>query len=408
MASGTYLMSILCFEGKRTMKGCCSRRNKFWHTLTRSIAVALVVTSGPTVTLAEGPSSTPPPSATQGYVLTGFKWAVYQTPDAKTECPNGLNAGPRDQIKGQFPNAVAGKTAPGGLSLEEIFIKREAANFWPQLADKTLDPLPWKDATGPVSYGLDLDGKVGRNDFTSPDGERGIDNQLFRAIGCVNGFRETGTFANFGDLAARSLHYDRILIELTGIDNLTNSDNVDVTFYRGLDPIIMDGTGKPLAHTTQRIDAQRGAMFVHKLHGKIDNGVLTTDPATLVIPWQSYMGYSVEANEWIHSARLKLNLTPDGAEGLIAGYADVESFFDAIARTRDTQVSRGYTNTALYKALIRLADGYPDPKTGRNTAISCAIKVTFVQAYIAHDDVASVTRDHAGTLSRRSETHIND
>src|ERR1700728_2026161 len=371
---------------------CCGQVGRV---LMCSLAFTLLVTGAEAAARDDG-SSSPPPSGVQSYVITGFKWAVYQTPETTTECPEGMNAGPREQIKAQFPNAVGGQTAPGKMTLEELFIKREAANFWPQLADKDLDPLPWKDARGTVSYGLNLDGKVGPNDFTSPDGEPGIDNQLFRAIGCVNGFRETGTFANFGDLAARSLHYDRILIELTGVDNLTNSEHVNVTFYRGLDSVVMDGAGKPLTHTTQHIDVQRGAIFVHSFHGRIVNGVLTTDPADLVIPWQSYMGYSVEATEWLHAARLKLKLTPDGAEGLIAGYADVDTFFDAIARSRDTQISRGYTNTALYRALHRLADGYPDPVTGANTAISCAIKVTFVQAYVEHPTVAGVKQNHAG------------
>jgi hypothetical protein len=41
---------------------------------------------------------------------------------------------------------------------------------------------------------------------------------------------------------------------------------------------------------------------------------------------------------------------------------------------------------SISRALQRLADGYPDPATGKNTAISTALDVKFVQAFILHSD----------------------
>jgi len=38
----------------------------------------------------------------------------------------------------------------------------------------------------------------------------------------------------------------------------------------------------------------------------------------------------------------------------------------------------------LYKALRRLADTCPDPKTGANTTISSALDARFTQVYIQH------------------------
>ena len=40
------------------------------------------------------------------------------------------------------------------------------------------------------------------------------------------------------------------------------------------------------------------------------------------------------------------------------------------------------SSPSLYKAMRRLADGYPDPATGQMTAISSALSVKFVQAYL--------------------------
>jgi hypothetical protein len=45
---------------------------------------------------------------------------------------------------------------------------------------------------------------------------------------------------------------------------------------------------------------------------------------------------------------------------------------------------------SLYKALRRLADGYPDPSTGANTAISSALHATFTQVYILPESKAAL------------------
>ncbi len=38
-----------------------------------------------------------------GYAMTDLYWAIYQTPDAKQECPKGFNDGPREQFDKLFP-----------------------------------------------------------------------------------------------------------------------------------------------------------------------------------------------------------------------------------------------------------------------------------------------------------------
>ena len=49
------------------------------------------------------------------------------------------------------------------------------------------------EVTGKISDGFNLDGKIKANDFVSPDGERGIDNALYRAWGCDPAYRGPAT-----------------------------------------------------------------------------------------------------------------------------------------------------------------------------------------------------------------------
>ena len=47
---------------------------------------------------------TAPGDSRIGYVMTNLFWSVYQTDDAKEECPRGFNDGPREQFASLFPD----------------------------------------------------------------------------------------------------------------------------------------------------------------------------------------------------------------------------------------------------------------------------------------------------------------
>jgi hypothetical protein len=89
----------------------------------------------------------------------------------------------------------------------------------------------------------------------------------------------------------------------------------------------------------------------------------------------------------IHQARLRLKLTPTGAEGLLGGYVDLESWYRIFAGSwggHTTADIQGWSGPALYKALHEMAD-YKDPATGQVTGISAAYQVGFARTYILHD-----------------------
>jgi hypothetical protein len=320
--------------------------------------------------------ASPVKDRTIGYVLANYFFAMYSTADGKSECPQGYNEGPIAQFEDLYPKDGPKRT------VADTVLKREANIWFPSLEP---EPFKFKDAVGTVATGLNLDGKVGPNDFTSPEGEPGIKNQLDRVLGCILDYRPGGSLRGFHNIYLRDRGYTRLLIEVTNVDSLVNDDNVTVTVYQGLDHLLTDASGNEiLPNGTQRINARFDKTFYKQLHGKITNGVLTTEPADINIP--IIMNYDVRAFFRIRDAQLKLNVTAEQANGLIGGYFDVEAFYKAI-NTAYASFHHNYgyqSEPSLYRALYRLADAHPDPKTGQNTAISGAIDIHFKQAFIAH------------------------
>jgi len=323
---------------------------------------------------AEVTGSMAPAGGTIAYALTNLHWAIYQTENGKVECPEGFNEGNREQFKKLYPESGPKRTLLGSQ------LQWEIESWYPTLAD---DGFKFQEARGPTALGLNLDGKIGANDFTSPSGEPGIDNQLYRAIGCIKNYRgPDGAIQFFDDEMVGRDQYNRIIVEITGVESLVNSPNVQVTIYRGRDPLLYDATGKKVVPGgSQRIDARWGARYIQRFRGSISEGVLTTESADLLYPWSPFY---LATDEYMRAARLRLKLTPTTAEGLIAGYTDVETWYLQMMKSWSTH-HQNYGQTSapsLYRAMRRLADAYPDPKTGANTAISSALRADFTQIVI--------------------------
>jgi len=351
--------------------------------LQATLGAALLASLGAPIAAAQDTAPFGLRDRTIAYALSGGHWALFQSPDGKAECPEGVNEiGPRETFKTLFPNL-----GPVG----ETQLARESAVQFPMDKD---DPFPFRQAGGKVGLGLNLDGKVDANDFTSPDGVQGIDNQLYRALGCVRFFRgPDGIGYHFTDVYLRQNNYNRTLIELTNVDSLANDDDVDVAIYRGMDSLMTDATGgKLIPGGLQRIDTKFGKKFETHLKGKIVDGVLTTQPKDFYWAF-AWFGGVPGKQHWLQ-ARFQMTLTEEGARGLVGGYTDVDTWYYSLVRGR-SQHHLGYGTAsapAIYQALRRVADAYPNEK-GEMTAISFAFDLPMVQVFIdrPENQVASTT-----------------
>ena len=230
---------------------------------------------------------------------------------------------------------------------------------------------------GKTAAGIDLDGKVGTEDFEGLDGKPGVDNQLWRAVGCVRPFRESSD----ARLARKTLMSARAptLIELKGVDSLRDDPEVTVNVYAAADPITRDARGNALARVSFAIESDPRLRAT--VRGRIVGGVLDTEPVDLVL---NYKEQIIDAPREIRGARIRATFGPDGAiEGSLYGYYTLASYYSSIEQmTQNGANLTGVSCPGVYQAVNRLADGYRDPKTRRYTAISSAYNFVGVRAFV--------------------------
>jgi len=361
------------------------------------LAVVMAALLGPAASLAEsGVAPIAPRDGRIGYVMTDLYWAMYQTPGGAEECPEGFNDGPREQFEVLFPPDET-------HTLVESQLRQELETWYPGTDP---DGFVFHEVEGRYARGLNLDGVVGERDFEHPNGTPGIDNEVYRAVGCIIGFRgPDGVEYIFQNKAIADERYNRMMFELTGVDDLDNDDEVVVNVYRGLDRLLTDATGEEvMPGGSQRVDTRWGRRLIRQTTGRIRDGVLRTEPiAEFVMPWQNLRVPSIQL---IRDMRLEIALSPTGAEGLLAGYADVETFYKQLIRNDSTHhLSNGQiSGISLYRALRRLADAYPHPVTGENTAISTALDVRLTQVFIVDDEGQPVSGERVRELAGQALT----
>jgi hypothetical protein len=337
---------------------------------------------------------------TEGYVISSFMTSVYN--DRET-CPEGLNDGPDNKdVVARVPDpelrAKIAKTLPEDLArfmthrgpnwVDVCHI--EAAVSDPSVPSGPLSvPDPgMKTVQGKISYGENLDGTqdgaataatCGHEKFAGPNGEKAIDNQLFRVLGCTVGFGPQGWFRIYASQQMRD--GDRtILVQVSGVEDPRNSDHVQVSIYDGADSMVKDPKGNILRDVSYRAvqDPRRRATTT----GRIVDGVLTTDPVDLTVWKVRYTGAQIPTT--IQSARLKLQFQPDGSgKGTLVGYENWQDIYRLLVHTgANDELPLFFTCPGVYRAFQRFADGDKDPKTGQCRAVSASYDIEVTPAHI--------------------------
>jgi hypothetical protein len=335
-------------------------------------------------------------SATRGFVVTSFALASYDGGPA--DCPDGLNISAKDIYLQSLPPAERERMSKPEAE-KELWkaLYAPGGNLGPgkRTHNRCADPQdfespPLRTIQGHVADGMDMSGAAGgscsHERFSSADGKTQIDNQLWRAMGCIRGWRRGADIEKYAHDNIRAGEFT-IMLEVTGLTDPRSDAHVQVGFYSSSDQAQVDAAGNVLPDASLQIhdDARYSAVA----NGRVADGVITTDPVDIRLKYRS-AGY-VDTDYYIRGARLRLELQPDGtAKGLLGGYYDVETLYDGFVRQPQvvTSVLLSYSCPAVYAALNQFADGYPDPKTGKCSAVSTAFRVEAIPAFVIHPEKA--------------------
>jgi len=377
------------------------------------------------------------PSGQVSFVVSHIKYALSKDASETGACPDGMTEG---YGKTSGYNGI-GDVFVGKPDLqrqegevEDKYVRRVFTQAMSDPNTKNLCMNPelgkpdpnFKTVTGknvPVD-GIDLDGLDSRingkaapntcphDDFRGINGEHGIDNQFFRLVGCSKSWQSTG-LSNQYEIEMYTGAWG-ILITLNGAQDLRNAKDVEVGIYANADPIQLSPTREALPDATYAMD--QDPRFRATTHGRIVNGVLTTDPVDVRF---HVVTNSIHLERPLQDARLQVTFTPDGGmEGILAGYTQVEELYDFQYGFRNGKDANGnpaslqlragssigqaavlgHTCQGAYYAIKQLADGHRDPKSGQCSALSTQYRIKAIPAFVVDTHTQSTNQDleHTG------------
>lgn len=356
-----------------------------------------------------------------GFVVTEFAYAL--GPDASEACPAGLSGGVRAMTEA-LSKTAAGQRAPD--EKQDAYDRRlsRLVHTAPNGKNMCLNPEAgspdpnWRmvSARNLKVSGIDLDdrsssdrqpageGACAHEDFQGLNGERGVDNQFYRVVGCTAGFQSSGAANGFQtEMLTGSWG---ILVSIKDVDDLRNDPDVEVGIYANADPIELSSARNPLAFATYATEQNPRYRAIAK--GRIVNGVLTTKPTDIRV---RNVVAAMFDDRVLRDGRLRLTFTPDGGmEGFMAGYTPVEAMYDLQYGARSSRTAKGepvpervranrsmgragalgHTCNGAYHALYQAADGHRDAKTGRCTSISTQYRLRMAPAFVVDAKTQSV------------------
>jgi len=245
------------------------------------------------------------------------------------------------------------------------------------------------EVTSRIADGFNLDGKVSAKDFISPEGEKGIDNALYRAWGCDAPWRGNGNATL--DLRANDKMQEGLytmVIRVSGNQDPMNDSDATVEIGFSPDKIVKDARGSVGVDYSYRI--LRSAQYT-RLKATIKNGVVETEQVEHLHTPRIAWFYDQTGDTNFTKGQIRLNIAPDGQSGtgLIGGYRDWRDLYaeNTFAQDGGQQGIREHEDhVALYYALRRNADGMYNPKTGKNDGISTVYRVTMNAAFVVDPD----------------------
>jgi hypothetical protein len=314
--------------------------------------------------------------------------------DPGIDCPKGTNPSP-DWIKvlvdaGYTPEEAKWLRNPANPTRSPVHGQNQMAFRGKDRANVYVNPTSTPDpglegVSGTLAEGLNLDADENTG-FTSPTGEKGIDNNFYKALGCWKTYRGPHRLSsgalNFNDAMRNGAWTVVMVVAGEGADP-ANDDHVKVGFYMSNDKMVKDGLGNIARDYTFRIAPNakyEGTLPARTAHGRI----ISTAPADIMLRDPSYT-----PDLELLRARIDLEMKADGSlTGYVGGYRPWEPVYKGWVNARGTviEVLTWVQLPAVYYALRRNADYSPTGPGGEKTHISFALRIDALPAYVMVPD----------------------
>lgn len=341
---------------------------------------------------------------TRGFAINYFHIATHHD---QRNCPNGGNGGFGEarerafRIRGfsqeKIDELLNGSSLDLNVKNVLMVANRGVRNGRPanihHYPESQADPQ-MELVAGPYGYGFNLDGKRGPQGFEDPEThQRGVDNELYRALGCFANYDISLPQRPFWEDSVWKSEFPTIkapawLFTVTA-DNFERGGPATVTMYRALSHLRLNKQGQAMSNLTYVADPN--ARHYGTFQGTLKDGVFTANDDGVPVKLDSQ--FPLYFNFELYDAQLRLRFAEDGsAAGYLGGYhpwIDYWAMIGVVSEMGMVDVTGGYYN------LKKLADAYPDPETGENTAISSAFRVDAVPAFIARPDGTFIVGNQA-------------
>lgn len=346
----------------------------------------------------------PPAGGVMGFLVQDFSMPLVRD---KNACPDGLVPTIRQAYLKSLPDAERQRLEKKENE-PELTRRWQATVFGPNGTNICSQPDMFEHATFPEvksrhAWGLDLDGgspneSCAHDNFETPTGVKGIDNQEYRALGCSPQARAADggdgeQVAGFNQFLA-SGEWTQVIL-LRGVDSLQNDDDVEVIYGNTADRPPADSKGRFLPGASFTI-SDSGPRHRNALRGRIVGGVLTTEPADIALTqtWGQGGVREIRGARYkylFQKGRLRLEFQPDGTlRGFIGGYRPLLDLLSAETLGGPGAATvAGIDCAAKLATAKKLADGIRDPKTGKCTGISSAYRIAAIPAFV--NDVPATT-----------------
>jgi len=335
----------------------------------------------------------------KAFVFSNFEPAFYYgakdgVGNPGTDCPLGTL--PDNNWKKMLKTSWRTDADVAKIMNPEGPTRQRDGGFRGPASDISVYAQPWTmpdpgifEVSGPTAYGFDLDNNPNTG-FTSPDGKvRGIDNEYYRAIGCVSTWRGPtweGHHAKYVMETMRDGSFTVLMVVSGDGPDPDNDPNATVAFYQSRDKIVKDAMGGVTPDYTYRVEP---SLLQSTVPARTVNGAIETrGPSFINIRSVDNVPMKIE------QGRMRFEIKPDGSlTGFIGGYRSVNDMYGEISAGGATYELTMLMNTpAAWYALQRRADFKPNA-TGKNTWISMAYRYDGQPAIIAlPDSSAQLTR----------------